>query len=544
MKRVFDIRVALVAMISIFAGALTSCISNDIPYPEVELSITAITGEGVESSTINYNTRTVTLQLDEATDISNVVITDVSYTPEAELSTSIIGTFDMRTPLSVILSLYQDYEWTIVAEQSIERYFKVEGQIGAEEIDPENFTAKLYVTESTDLNNITIKELKLGPADITSYSPSIDQITQFESYRTIYVSYHSFEESWRLYVETTDVVVDISQCDAWAKRAYLTADGDSSGSCGFMYRIIGSDSWIEVSDEIVKSEGQFSTIVTGLTPATAYEFKAFSGDDESFEVSATTEPATALTNGDLEEWSQPDKAWFPYLDVSTRFWDTGNSGSTLIGEAYNLTTPSDDTCPGSIGSYSAQLKSTKVSVKFAAGNLFVGSFVKIAGISGGIVGFGQPFTERPTAVRGWMKYTCGTIDMVDETPPGETIVSGQTKDTGIIYAAVGTWTPEKYGISSYESDMLGTEQTPIIVDTRDKSTLFDPTSDSVISYGELIFTESQDEWVEFTIPLNYSSTSLIPTHIVIVASASRYGDYFTGSTQSVMWLDDIELLYE
>ena len=36
----------------------------------------------------------------------------------------------------------------------------------------------------------------------------------------------------------------------------------------------------------------------------------------------------------------------------------------------------------------------------------------------------------------------------------------------------------------------------------------------------------------------------MPTSIIIVASASRYGDYFQGSAASKMWLDDMELIYE
>lgn len=50
--------------------------------------------------------------------------------------------------------------------------------------------------------------------------------------------------------------------------------------------------------------------------------------------------------------------------------------------------------------------------------------------------------------------------------------------------------------------------------------------------------------MEFTLPLDYVATDRIPTHIMIVCAASRYGDYFTGSTESVMWVDDFELLYE
>ena len=31
---------------------------------------------------------------------------------------------------------------------------------------------------------------------------------------------------------------------------------------------------------------------------------------------------------------------------------------------------------------------------------------------------------------------------------------------------------------------------------------------------------------------------------MIVCSASRWGDYFTGSTKSEMWVDDFELIYD
>lgn len=546
MKQVKNIRyfrwIAL-SMIVAFSLQLSSCITNDIPYPVEELTISNIEGEGFVMQTPDYNNRTITLTLDETTDISNVKITTVDYSSDAELSSSLIGTFDLRTPLSVVLSLYQDYEWTICAEQNIERYFKVSGQIGEEEIDAENLTAKVYVSQSTDLTNISIKELKLGPEDITTMSPSIEDITYFESYRSVKVSYHSFEQTWRLYVESTDVVIDLTKCDVWAKRAYLAAAGDSSGECGFRYRVQGSEKWIEFSDDVDRSEGSFYATLTGLETETVYEFKAFSGDDESEITTISTEQTRELENGGLEEWSQPSNAWLPYSDSEYRFWDSGNTGATLLGSSYNLTTPCEDTCPETTGSLSAQLASTKVTAKFAAGNLFVGQFVKIAGTNG-IVGFGQPFTQRPTALRGWVKYNCGVIDMISENPPGENFVAGESYDTGIIYIAMGTWTPEEYGVSTYESDMLGTEQTPIIVDTRDKATFFNPYSDAVISYGELLLSQTQSEWMEFIIPLEYTTTSVVPTHLVIVASASRYGDYFTGSTSSTMWLDDLELIYE
>ncbi len=542
--KIVDLRHLLVALFVAVSALLSSCISNDIPYPVVELTISSVEGEGFVMQTPDYTNRVITLKLDETTDISKVNISSVMYSSDAELSTPLIGVFDLRTPLSVVLSFYQDYEWTICAEQSFERYFKVEGQIGNEIIDAENHTARLYVSESVDLTNVTIKELKLGPEGITTISPSIEEITYFESYRRVTIKYHSFEEEWRLYVEPTDVKVDLSKCDVWAKRAYLTAAGDSSGECGFLYRVEGESDWISISDDqIERSEGSFSATALGLEADTPYEFKAYSGEDESVIVSARSEQIVELENGGFEQWSQPANPWLPYSDESTRFWDSGNVGATLLGASYNLTTPCYDVRPNSDGSISAQLQSRKVTVKFAAGNIFVGQFVKIAGTNG-IVGFGQPFTQRPIALRGWVKYNQGVIDMVGENPPGENLVAGVSYDTGVIYAALGSWTPEIYGVSANETTMLGTEHTPIIIDTRDKSTFFNPNSEAVISYGEMLFTQSQSEWIQFEIPLVYSTTSEVPTHLVIVATASRYGDYFTGSTQSTMWLDDLELLYE
>ena len=61
---------------------------------------------------------------------------------------------------------------------------------------------------------------------------------------------------------------------------------------------------------------------------------------------------------------------------------------------------------------------------------------------------------------------------------------------------------------------------------------------------ELPESTEGDGLIPFTIDIEYRSLTRIPTYIVLVASASYYGDYFTGSSSSVMWLDDLELVYE
>ena len=34
-----------------------------------------------------------------------------------------------------------------------------------------------------------------------------------------------------------------------------------------------------------------------------------------------------------------------------------------------------------------------------------------------------------------------------------------------------------------------------------------------------------------------------PKYIIVVASASKYGDYFIGGVGSTLWLDEMELIY-
>ena len=62
--------------------------------------------------------------------------------------------------------------------------------------------------------------------------------------------------------------------------------------------------------------------------------------------------------------------------------------------------------------------------------------------------------------------------------------------------------------------------------------------------GTLNFKIADENMLPFEIKLDYKSTQRIPRYILIVASSSKYGDYFTGGAGSTLWLDDLELLYD
>lgn len=536
------IRILLV----ILSAAAAGCIENNIPYPVVELEILGVEGKGFTASVDRINRRVV-LTLDETTDISRVEIDKAYFTENARTSTELTGVQDLRRPIEVTLSLYQDYVWTITAEQEIERYFTVEGQIGQTVFDLENRIATAYVGTSVDTNDVRIRSLKLGPRDITTIDPPIGELTSFDPVRFVNVSYHDFTERWMLYVVPTDETVRLTAADAWSRVIWLYGSGASGSDMGFKYRREGDAEWTAVPDVTV-TDGTFSACLRAEAETT-YEVKAFCGGDESAVRSVTTQEVRQVPNCGFEQWTTLKDIVYPFADTNDRFWGTGNPGASVAGAT--LTTGDADTRPGSEGKFSARLESKFANVmgigKFAAGNIFVGNYVRNAGTNG-ILTFGRPFVLRPTALRGWLKYTCGEVDRINRLPAGVSLAAGDN-DNGSIYIALGTWTPEEYGLcSSAETDparrQCGTAESPLCVDTRDESTFFDSKGKDVVAYGELILTESQTEWKEFVIELNYVCTDVVPTHMFIVCSASRYGDYFTGSTKSVMQVDDFELLYD
>ncbi|WP_418992745.1 PCMD domain-containing protein [Alistipes sp.] len=550
---------------ALFAAA---CIENDIPYPTVEVHINGIAGKGFSEPRIDLTNRTATLTLDETTDIQNVEIDEVTFAIDAHntnidpqtfldrirTSRSLTGTFDLRTPLYVTLSLYQDYAWQIVAEQTVPRIFSVAGQVGESDFDLENRIATAYVAKNADRSRVAITALKLGPEDITVCSPSIEELSTLDysspdpddptlgTPHFVDVAFHGRTERWVLYVLPTDKTVRTEAVDAWSKTIWLRGTGiEGVDRMGFRYRIGTSGEWFEVPN--VQIEGGSFSAAFASQPGTTYQFVSYCGDEETLPETVTTQGVEQLPNSGLEDWSKPGKPWLPFLSEETAYWGSGNNGAVTLGDKYNVTTPDEtDLRPGSTGRKSARLESTYVAVKLAAGNLFTGEFAGIRGVTHGVVNFGRPFTLRPTALRLWVKYIRGTITDVSGVPAGMTIQKGDP-DNGSIFVALGTWTKEEYGLAK-GGELMGTDHSPVSIDTRDVKTFFNPRGKDVIGYGERILTESVAEWQQITIPIDYPDKSLRPTHIMVVCSASRWGDYFTGSRDSKMWLDDFELVYD
>ena len=67
---------------------------------------------------------------------------------------------------------------------------------------------------------------------------------------------------------------------------------------------------------------------------------------------------------------------------------------------------------------------------------------------------------------------------------------------------------------------------------------------SIIAIGKMESPVSTNGFVEFTLPLEYRDLTRTPKYIVIACCSSYLGDYFTGSTDSLMYVDEFSFEYD
>lgn len=346
--------------------------------------------------------------------------------------------------------------------------------------------------------------------------------------------------------------------NAWSTFAFLEATVPATTGAAiepslieFQYRLASEkddeEAWKTVEGTATDAgEGVYKLTLKGLTSATAYQCRVAYNDESSVSsaVDFTTEAATALPNANFDDWYErtgtyimkPTSVWYAcsadyYKENEGSFWDSSNPGTgeglaVLAGDPLNPTTGVSSPVHTPNGK-AAQLKSDVASGYIAAASLYTGSFGRIVGIPDAEINFGQPFTSRPIALKGYYRYMPKVINYVKRQPEGVTIVKDETMDECSIYMALSKKT--------------------YTINNGDESTYIDFEGDeNIIAYGELPSgaATSGEGYVEFNIPLKYKSLTEKPTHIIIVCSASKYGDYMTGGEGSTMYVDDFSLVYD
>ena len=342
-----------------------------------------------------------------------------------------------------------------------------------------------------------------------SFDISVDQtIHQYE----VTVKVSTKQESADMV--TGDIRNDISK--VWGQFAYL------SGACNleeitspvqFRYKKKADSEWSTI--EAAQEEGtkNYSAKVAPLDFDTEYEYYILCGDKTGETCTFTTEAYVEIPNLNFNTWTSVKKGfltkrdcWFPNADQANSYWATGNDGVVTLKSSNSI--PVEDGRDG----YSVQLSTVSITmVGYAAGNLFIGEYNTNMSDPASSVKFGRPYSgARPVKLSGWYKYALGATMRTDAKIPADRTL---TSDECEIY--VKLWS-----------------------------------GDTLIGEGSFVDNKNVSEYTKFECPINYVDETKRPDKITIVATSSRYGGEFEGTSVvgqlaegSTLWVDDFELSY-
>ena len=328
-------------------------------------------------------------------------------------------------------------------------------------------------------------------------------------------------------------------------------NADEAVNFGIEYREAGTSDWTKVypaNSQSVRRRARaagvvtragatpYSVTISGLKAGTEYEYRAFCDGFESQVVNTfTTESLYTITDYSFEAWSTysantllgTKTVVFPGSgDNGPYYWDSGNEGGATANKT--LTNKSEDMKHS--GQYSARLASSSALGMLAAGNIFIGDYVRTDGTNG-VLSLGRAYNgSHPTALTFYMNYRPGTVNIIKSGNEQYLDFAKGDPDHGQVYVAL-------------------TDE-PIEIRTNPENRkLFSVDDPHVVAYGQLTWKENvgaDGQMVKIEIPIEYKENAKTtqPKYLVVVASASKFGDYFSGSDATVMYLDDFELVYE
>lgn len=582
--RFMVIRVSKILTIVCMALSVTACaIKDDIPFPIREGAIVAFEVEGqcdeddnvYAEANIDKAARTVEAYVGDTVDLSNLTIkrfevsNGATIIPEEgvcvnpkQFPTSSFWRTKGDTSSKVdfskgnvhfTLRTYQDYEWKVRISQVIKREVHLDGQVGEAAIDPVNRNVVVYISSRQDSTKIKVHKFSLGGVHGTvTPDPTAFDAYDFTGAKTFQVKTYFAQkaETWTVYVYHTNAE-ETATATAFAHSTSVFISGTipMGTEPTIEYHSESTNEWTVANPQQISITGaRFSAQITGLRPGVTYTYRIKAGSVTTREEVFTTVAEQHLQNSSFEDWSSRTTnsgniLYQPWGEGQQPYWGTGNQGATTVG-ASNSTYGEEN------GERYANLQSKYIVIKFAAGNLFTGDYLETDG-SNGVLGFGRPFTSFPTKMRFRYKYKTSTVNRLSsggwKEAYGDYIpktmfdnIKGQP-DSCQVYIALGDWEP-----MTYVSENTGkTYECPYLIRTRPSALhLFNLKSPNLIAYAQMTKGENVDTWTTETLTIDYRINNRLPKYIIVVASSSKYGDYFIGGEGSLLQIDNIELLYE
>lgn len=528
--------------LSIVAAAvclLASCIENPLNYPYVPAGVTVLEVEQQKSVSIDNVNRVVTVTLNEYADITNVRVKKYSYTEGSSASCKLPEVLNLTSPYKISYTTHPDqcYEWTIVAQQPIDRYVMCDNMIGEPEFDLEAKSVMVYFPETQELSKIRFAKMKLEPLgskidstygyvsvggndiaedDAVHFPMTLDCVIS----RRFIVKHNDERIVWTFTAVHKVINLEVTSVNAWCYRADIEAAFKGVGTPRIECRGASGSEWMQLPTTI--NGTKITASVDNLNPGTEYVARVVNGEEVSEDFNFVTETPAQLDNMSFDDWHEGNPGgytWFPGLEGVESAWDCANKGVNMMS-AVNSTRPEEEFV---IKGKAAKMESVSVFGMFAAGNIYTGEFLK-ATVSGGVgaeLNWGTPFTSRPYSLRGYYAYTPKVIDYASEAYADKK----GTMDKCQILVFLADWN-EPFHVMTASSTFVDLDNDP-----------------GIIALGKIESDVKTDGYVEFECVLEYRDQVRKPKYIVAVACSSLYGDYFTGGLGSVMYVDEWEFIY-
>lgn len=233
------------------------------------------------------------------------------------------------------------------------------------------------------------------------------------------------------------------------------------------------------------------------------------------------------------ELTPPQNKFYSFYELladgtKDNLWASGNAGFML--SQYSALPEEYPTVPYASGKtgFCAKLETRStgslgamVNKRIAAGNLFIGSFQVEAALTNPLTGtrFGVPFNYQPISLKGWYKYTPGSVLQDRDGNP----IIGQT-DICDIYAVFYENTQQLDGSNILSSPL-------------------------VVAVARMTNATACSEWTYFELPFVYQKQvdndklNNYQYNLTVVFSSSKNGGQFIGAIGSVLLIDEVEVTY-
>lgn len=267
---------------------------------------------------------------------------------------------------------------------------------------------------------------------------------------------------------------------------------------------------------------------TGIIATHSYDFRAIINGTETTGTFTAGE-VQPIPNGDMSGWSMTGGFAFPNA-AGESFWSSGNNTMTKT-----LCTSTDVKFGKSAPA--AKLTSTNMLV-LAAGNLFTGEFAYKSFT--GTVQFGQTyaFTARPSAMKVKYHAHVGTVDKVRTS--GDICIKKGDPDMARIFVAIVDWNAPHEVVSGMTTTKGAWDP---------EKGIDNVSEGKILGYGSLWITQSTDgeDMQDAELDIVWYDHETRPAEgkysLVISCACNAYGDYFTGCSKNVMYVDDFEWVY-